>query len=164
MSVFRLVKSAFLALLLCAATFGQPYAALTLTDVGADEFLKIIFNNDRATADNHFYLRLYCDDKTPAQSGVTYTQCSGGGYSAKTLSNGSWTVTTGNDPSDAVYAQQTFSFTGPLTTNLTIYGYYVTDGDGVILWAERFATSFTPDNGDNIKITPKFQMSSGTPQ
>ena len=138
--------------------------ALVLTDVGADEFLKIVFNNDRATADNHFYLRLFVNNVTPAQTGISYTEAAGGGYAAKTLSNGSWTVTTGNDPSDAVYAQQTFTFTGALTTNPTIYGYYVTDADGVILWAEKFTTPFTPaDNGDNIKITPKFQMSSGTP-
>lgn len=138
--------------------------ALILTDVGADEFLKIVFNNDRATADNHFYLRLFVNNVNPAQSGISYTEASGGGYAAKTLSNGSWTVTVGNDPSDAVYALQTFTFTGPLTTNTTVYGYYVTDGDGVVLWAEKFTTSFTPaDNGDNIKVTPKFQLSSGNP-
>jgi len=142
--------------------------ALILTDVGADEFLKIIFNDDRATAGNNFFLRLFVNNVTPAQSGVTYTEAVGGGYEATqasngTLTNGSWTVTTGNDPSDAVFAQKTFTFTGPLTTNTTIYGYYVTDADDVVLWAEKFSTSFTPaDNGDNIKITPKFQMSSGT--
>jgi len=138
--------------------------ALVLLDLGADEMLKIIFNDDRATAGDDFVLRLFANNVTPAQTGITYTEADGGGYAAITLTNGSWTVTTGNDPSDAVYAQQTFTFTGPLTTNTTVYGYYVTDEDGVILWAERFSTSFTPaDNGDNIKITPKFQMSSGTP-
>jgi len=138
--------------------------ALVLTDVGADEFLKIIFNNDRATANNNLVLRLFATNVTPAQTGITYIEASGGGYAAITLTMGSWTVTTGNDPSDAVYAQQTFTFSGPLTTNATVYGYYVTDGDDVVIWAEKFSTSFTPaDSGDNIKITPKFQMSSGTP-
>lgn len=138
--------------------------ALVLTDVGADELLKIVFNNDRATAGNNLTLRLFVNNVTPAQTGISYTEAAGGGYSAITLTMGSWTVTTGNDPSDAVYAQQTFTFTGALTTNPTVYGYYVTDADGVIMWAEKFTTSFTPaDNGDNIKITPKFQISSGTP-
>ena len=136
---------------------------LILTDVGADEFLKIVFNNDRATANNHFHLRLFVNNVNPAQTGISYTEATGGNYAAMQLDMGSWTVTPANDPSDAVYVQQTITFTGPLTTNLTIYGYYVTDGDGVVLWAERFTTSFTPaDNGDNIKITPKFQLSSGT--
>jgi hypothetical protein len=138
--------------------------ALVLTDLGADELLKIIFNNDRATAGNNLTMRLFVNNVTPAQTGVSYTEAVGGGYASQTLTMGSWTVTVGNDPSDAVYAQLTFSFTGPLTTNTTIYGYYVTDADGVVIYAEKFTTSFTPaDPGDNVKITPKFQMSSGTP-
>lgn len=137
---------------------------LVLTDLGADEILKTYFNNTRPTGGNNLSLRLFCNDVTPAQTGVSYTQAAGGGYAAITLTNGSWTVTPANDPSDAVYAQQTFTFTGALTTNLTVYGYYVTDADGTILWAERLTVPFTPaNNGDNIKITPKFQMSSGTP-
>lgn len=140
--------------------------ALVLTDLGADQLLKILFINTRATGGNNLTLRLFANDVTPAQTGITYTEAAGGGYTAQTLTMGStWVVTPANDPSDAIYAQQTFTFTGALTTNPTIYGYYVTDADGVVLWAERFTTSFTPTtNGDNIKITPKFQMSSGTPQ
>jgi hypothetical protein len=165
MKTWKFVKASLLSLILSVSFLGNAHAALVLTDVGADEFLKIVFNNDRATADNHFYLRLFCTDVTPAQTGITYVQCSGGGYAAKTLSNGSWTVTVGNDPSDAVYTEQDFTFTGTLTTNGTVYGYYVTDGDGVVLWAEKFATTFTPTaNGDKIKMSPKFQMSSGTIQ
>jgi hypothetical protein len=143
---------------------------IVITDVGADEFLKIIFNNDRATANNHFYLHLFVNNVTPAQTGISYTEASGGGYptgspqNGKVLSNGSWTVNTANDPSDAVYTEQDFTFTGALTTNPTVYGYYVTDADGVVLWAERFSTTFTPTaNGDKIKMSPKFQLSSGTP-
>lgn len=145
--------------------------ALVLTDLGADQLLKILFINTRATAGNDLYIHLFVNDVIPAQTGITYTEATGGGYPTGSPQNGlvltmgsTWVVTPANDPSDAIYAQQTFTFTGALTTNPTIYGYYVTDADGVVLWAERFTTSFTPTtNGDNIKITPKFQMSSGTP-
>jgi len=138
--------------------------ALVLTDVGADEFLKVYFNNDRPAGGNDLTLRLFVNDVTPGQAGISYTEAAGGGYAAITLTNGSWTVNTANDPSDAVYAQQTFTLTGALTTNDTIYGYYVTDADATVVYAERLAASFTPlNNGDNIKVTPKFQMSSGTP-
>ena len=98
---------------------------------------------------------------------ASYTEVTSGGYTAITLSNASWTVTVGNDPSDATYAEQTFTFTGTIGGTGIVYGYYVEDNagtTGVAVWGERFATSFTPtNNGDNIKLTPKFQLSSGTP-
>lgn len=137
--------------------------ALVLTDIGADEILKTYFNNTRPTGGNNLTLRLFATDVTPAQTGITYVEAVGGGYAALTLTNGSWTIAPANDPSDAVYAQQTFTFTGPLTTNGAVYGYYITDADATVIYAEAFA-SFEPlINGDNIKITPKFQLSSGTP-
>lgn len=140
--------------------------ALVLADVGADELLKVYFNNDRPTGGNNLTLKLFCNDYTPVDTSVagSFTEATGGGYASKTLTNGSWTVTVGNDPSDTVYAEQTFTFTGALTTNPTVYGYFVVDADGTLVWAERFGTSFTPaNNGDNIKVTPKFQLSKGTP-
>lgn len=140
--------------------------ALVLADIGADEFLKVYFNDDRPAGGNNLTLKLFATNVTPADTdtAATYTEANGGGYAAKTLTNGSWTVTTGNDPSDAVYAEQTFTFTGPLTTNTTVYGYYVVDADNTLVWAEKFATSFTPaNNGDQLKLTPKFQLSKGTP-
>ena len=85
---------------------------------------------------------------------------------AISLANGSWTVTPANDPSDSVYAEQTFTFTGPLTTNTTIYGYYLEDNDGstgVAVFAELLGTPFVPaNNGDTLKLTVKFQLSKGT--
>jgi hypothetical protein len=138
--------------------------ALILTDLGADEILKTFFNNTRPAGGNNLTLRLFVNDVTPAQTGISYTEATGGGYAAKTMANGSWTVNPASDPSEATYAQQVFTFTGTLTTNTTIYGYYVTDADNTVLWAERLTAPFTPANdGDHVDITPKFQMSSGTP-
>jgi hypothetical protein len=142
--------------------------ALVLADVGADQILKSYFNKTQPAGGNNLTLRLFVNNVTPNATGgdtaATYTEAAGGGYAAVTLTAGSWTVTPANDPSDAIYAQQTFTFTGPLTTNTTIYGYYVTDGDGVLIFSERAGSSFQPaNNGDTYKITPKFQMSYGTP-
>lgn len=140
--------------------------SLVLADVGADIILKAYFNNSWAVAGKNLTLKLYTNDITPADTDTagTYTEANGGGYGAATLNNGSWTVTVANDPSDAVYAQQTFTFSGPLTGNPDIYGYFVVDADGVLVWAERFGAKFTPINsGDNIKVTPKFRLSKGTP-
>jgi hypothetical protein len=138
--------------------------ALTLVDVGADLILNTFFNN---TAQQNLKLELFVTDVTPDDADVIgdYTLAVGGGYAAKTLTNNSWTVDTANDPSDAVYAEQTFTFTGPLTTNTDIYGYLVTNNAGtVLIWAEKFASTFTPaNNGDQLKVTPTFQLSKGTP-
>lgn len=141
-------------------------ANLVLTDVGADEILKTYFNNARPAGGNNLTLRLFVNDVTPAQTGISYTEAAGGGYAAKTLTNGSWTVATVNDPSDAVYAQQTWTFTGALTGNATIYGYYVTDADDTVIYAQRaeVAEMFIPaTDGDTYKVTPKVALSSGTP-
>jgi len=141
--------------------------SLILADVGADCILKRYFNDVSPSSGKNLTLKLFCTNITPADTDTASTYASseaqGGGYNAITLTSGSWTVTVANDPSDAVYTQQTFTFTGALTTNTTVYGYYVVDADGVLIWAEAF-TPFTPaNNGDTIKITPKFQLSKGTP-
>lgn len=141
--------------------------ALILTDLGADQILKAYFNNSWP-ASKDLVMKLFCNDITPADTDTTgtYTEAIGGGYVTKLLSNASWTVTPANDPSDSVYAQQTWTFTGPLTTNPIIYGYFIVDnnGSGAVIWAERLGASFQPSsNGDQLLITPKFQMSKGTP-
>jgi hypothetical protein len=101
--------------------------------------------------------RLFATNITPAETdtAATYTEAAGGGYAALTLTGANWTVT-GGAPSSAAYAQQTWTFTGPLTTNGTIYGYYATRvTSGVLAHAETFA-SFTPTaNGDSLKLTPQ---------
>ena len=140
--------------------------ALILADVGADQILKSYFNKTQPAGGNNLTLKLFTSNTTPGQTDVagTYTEATGGGYAAVTLTAGSWTVTPANDPSDAVYAQQTFTFTGALTASATVYGYYVVDADGVLIYAERAGSTFTPaNNGDTYKVTPKFQCSSGTP-
>jgi hypothetical protein len=139
---------------------------LVLADVGADMILSAVFNNSWPAGGKNLTLKLFTNDKTPADTDVAgdYTEASGGGYSAKTLANGSWTVTPGNDPSDAVYAEQIWTFTGALSTNPTIYGCFIIDADGIITWAERFTYPFTPvNNGDQLKLVPRFQLSKGTP-
>lgn len=140
--------------------------ALVVADVGADELLKTYFNNTRPSGGNNLTLKLFTSNTTPAQTdtAATYTEAAGGGYAAKTLTNGSWTVATANDPSDAVYAIQTWTFTGALTGSATIYGYFVVDADGTLIFAERASATYTPANsGDQYSVTPKFQASSGTP-
>jgi hypothetical protein len=142
--------------------------SLVVADVGVDQILKAYFNNNFPASKN-LKLRLFSNNYTPVDTSIlsNFTEVTGGGYVAITLTNGSWTITVGNDPSDAVYTEQTFTFTGAIGGSGIVYGYYIEDNDGstgVLIWAELLPAPFTPSqNGDNVKITPRFQGSKGTP-
>jgi hypothetical protein len=69
--------------------------ALTLLDVGADQILKSYFNKTQPAGGNNLTLKLFTNNVTPsdAHTASNYTEASGGGYAAKTLTAGSFTVT-----------------------------------------------------------------------
>lgn len=102
-------------------------------------------------------LRLFTNNITPAETDTagTYTEASGSGYAAKTLTGSSWTITEG-EPSNAAYAQQSFTFSGALGN---VYGYYMTrTTGGRIILAERFSDA--PVNvtaSTTIDITPRLE-------
>ncbi len=140
--------------------------ALYLVNTGAIQKLKAYFNNVWPAGGKDLTLKLFCNNHSPASTDTagSYTEASGGGYAAKTLTNGSWTQSFVGSIEQVAYAQQTFTFTGALTTNPTVYGYYVVDADGNLIFAELLPQPFTPaNNGDNIQVTPTFQESHGTP-
>ena len=135
--------------------------SIVLADVGAAKILTDYF----ITSGVNLTLKLFATNTTPADTDVagTYTAAAGGGYADKTLAAASWTQSNVSNIEQVAYAAQTFTFTGALTTNPTIYGYYVLDAGGVLIYAEA-GTPFTPaNNGDTYTITPKFQLSKGTP-
>lgn len=120
------------------------------------EVIALSYLVNKATPENLVY-RLFTNNITPSETdtAATYTEAAGGGYGSITLTGANWTVT-GGAPSAAAYAQQTWAFTGALTGNTTIYGYYATRAtSGDLVLAETFA-SFTPAaSGDSIKLTPQ---------
>lgn len=139
---------------------------LILGDTGADCILATYFNNTRPAGGNNLTMKLFTNDIVPldTHTAATYTEAVGGGYAVKTLTCGSWTLNPVTDPSEITYAKQVFTFSGPLTGALTIYGYEIVDADNVHQWSERLTNPFTPNNdGDHLDITPKFQGSKGTP-
>ncbi len=128
---------------------------MTIVVCNNGESIALGYLVNKNTPENLVY-RLFTNNITPAETDTagTFTEATGGGYAAITLTGASWTVTPGA-PSSAAYAQQTWTFTGPLTTNPDIRGYYVTRATtGDLVYAETF-TVFTPAaSGDNLKITP----------
>jgi hypothetical protein len=107
-------------------------------------------------------IRLYSNDITPAATNTeaTFTEVSGGGYAAQSLTASSWGIT-GTNPTTASYGSTiSFTFTGAPTTNSGyVYGYYATARSGTnagkLLWADRFTNApiIIANNGDEIRIT-----------
>jgi hypothetical protein len=140
--------------------------AMVLMDTGAEQILNSYFKKIEPSTGNNLTLKLFVNNITPADDDVVgdYTEAAGGGYAAKTLIAASFTVSDVSGIMQAAYAQQQFVFTGPLTTNPTIYGAYIVDADGVLICAELAPADYTPvSNGDLYAVTPTFKLSKGTP-
>lgn len=138
--------------------------SLVLADTGAEAIVSRYFNGLVPAGGTDLALQLFVNDVTPDDGPVTYAEAAGAGYVAVPLVAGSFTISAVGGIARATYARQTFIFDGPLTTNLTIYGYYVVDSDGAVIWAERAATPFTPEqDGDRYLVDPVFELSHGTP-
>lgn len=116
---------------------------------------------EKALADN-LELRLFVNNMTPADADdeTDYTEMSTHGYTAKTLTGGSWSVSTVGGKAEGSYAQQTFSFTA--ASAVTVYGYYIVDPvDDKVIQAELFAAPQVIEFlGDAIRITPKITFAS----
>jgi hypothetical protein len=131
---------------------------MTIVYVNNGESIALqLITNKIATPENLTY-RLFATNITPSETdtAATYTEAAGGGYASKTLTGASWGAPSLGNPTSIAFAAQTWTFTGALTTNPTVFGYYVVRASSVDLqFAETF-TSFTPAvNGDNIVLTPQ---------
>jgi lipoprotein-anchoring transpeptidase ErfK/SrfK len=131
--------------------------ALLVPDVSEVILLETMLNKTAAT---DVKLKLYTNNRTPAEGDAiaSYTESTGTGYVAITLTGASWTVATATGTTTAEYAQQTFTYTG---AEANIYGYYVTNFSGAqILWAELFSDGpySIPSGGGSVKITPKIEL------
>ena len=133
--------------------------ALLVPNVGEAEMLARILAVN--TSPNNCVIRLYKNNKTPAEDDTTtsYTECTGAGYAPITLAGSNWSIATVGGTTTAEYPQVTFTFTG---AEPTIYGYYVTDSSATpkLLWAERFSDGpyAIPSGGGSVKITPKIEL------
>jgi len=130
---------------------------LRIPDVGETRLLGNMVGKN--TPENQL-LKLFSNNITPADADVagTYTEITGGGYAAKTLTATSWNAPTSGAPSFIDYAQQTWTFTASVGN---VYGYYVVgETSGTLLWSERFSDG--PYNvaasGDIIRVTPKITL------
>lgn len=133
-------------------------AALLMPDASESRAMANVLNK---TAPQDLDLCLYTNNYTPIDASVVgdFTEAAGNGYALIQLVAANWTITAGA-PTEGVYPQQIFTFTGPLGL---VYGYFLRERtSGLLKWAERFSGAGAPynmiNNGDQIKVTPKFQF------
>jgi hypothetical protein len=134
-------------------------------DTGASSILNARFNNIFPTSKD-LTLILFCNDIVPIDTHELsdYIEPTGGGYASKTLTCGSWTVSIVSGIAQAEYAQQVFTFTGPLNGDATIYGYVVKDDDDNLVFSELLDEPCTPvANGNHVDITIVYRGSKGVP-
>lgn len=135
--------------------------AIMTPDAGS---LKIL---DKYLNENNLTLKLFTNDYTPVESSLAsdFTEATGGGYAPLPLTAGGWTVgLDGSGIPTATYSTQVFSFTGALALSAAIHGVYVVDADGVCIFSERAAATFTPATaGEAYAVIPQLQLSKGMP-
>ena len=124
--------------------------ALVVVNNGESIALQLITN--KLVTPENLVLKLYTSNTTPAETdtAATYTEATGFGYGAITLTGASWTV---SGTTQIAYAEQTFTFTGALGD---VYGYYLIRATSLdLILAERFtgAPFNIANNGDQIKVT-----------
>lgn len=143
--------------------------ASALTEIGANKICEARLNDAWPTGGKNLYLNLYINNETPTFNSIStdFTVCpSEAGYSRKTLTCGSWTITmeTGADGyAKGEYAAQTFTFTEALTGDAVVYGFYISDEDGDVIWAEDLPTPITPVSGGvSIIIIPNIYLAAVT--
>lgn len=141
--------------------------ALVLTDTGAMIILKSYFRKENASADD-LSLRLFANNPPTLDDTAslgTFVEAAGGGYVAggKTLNHLSWVISAPNGIAQAAYAQQIFDFTGPMSPNTEVYGYYIVDADNEVIYAEKASFAYVPELNGGYAVTPVFQLSKGTP-
>lgn len=134
--------------------------SIMLTDSGATAVLTEYFGSTTLT------VKLFTNDAVISDALVStdFTEAAGGGYAAKTVAAGASAVSTVGGIVQAAVPQQVYEFTGPLTGNPSVYGYYVVDPSGTLVFADKAAGAYTPSSsGDIYAVTPTFQLSKGTP-
>lgn len=130
---------------------------LVVPDVGERRMLEYIVNR---AAPTELTLRLYANDVDLLAEGVVasdFTEASAAGYVAVALPGSNWSVSTELGISLAVYASGVpFNFLAASE----LYGYYVTDAAGNVMWAEEFPSApfGLPAGGGQIVVRPQIQL------
>ena len=130
---------------------------IVVTQKGAKFILNSFLNGDNSS--KNLTARLFVNDIIPTstQTEKNFVEAKGGGYASKFLLAGGWYIDILD--STASFKEQVWKFTSELTENKIIYGYYVLDNKGNLLWGERFKEYYIPmKDGSKLIWFPKIQI------
>lgn len=154
---FTNIRTLFLAAVLAFTLPITAQAALVVTNQGEGIILDAMTTK---VAGQNLILKLYSSNTVPDEgdTAATYTTLTeANGYTHTTLTPASW-VTTLGAPTETVYPQAVWTFTGAVGN---VYGYILVQStSGFLVWAERFTNGpyNIQNNGDQIKVTAKITM------
>jgi hypothetical protein len=102
----------------------------------------------------HLYNNNYTPDENATLSNVT--EVTTPGYAAVTLPGAAWTFTQPSMITTGTHTETIFN----MTTSSNVYGYYITNLAGSLLWLEIFpgAPFSLPSGGGQIGITPRITL------
>lgn len=137
-------------------------AVIQLSDVsGGPLMMGAVFNGVAIVGPIHYHLFTNNFTVTPASILADFDEATEAGYSPQAVTLSGWTITV--TPSGTTNAEAT-DIAFSITESGTWFGYYVTDDNGVLLYAQQFATGITFGTlGGTITITPKFQFKTPIP-
>lgn len=134
--------------------------ALVVPDVGEIQSLTELV----AAWGGDLVVDLYQNDYTPVAASVvgSFTVATFSGYAQEALAGGAVNpAVDGDSRAFATWDEVEFTHNGGGTSN-SVYGYYVRDGGGNLLWAERFdaAPIAMANSGDQLRFVPKLTLKS----
>lgn len=111
-----------------------------------------------AVVSKELYVKLYTNNKniSTETSAKDLVEARGGGYKPIVMRKGDWKVIVENGAVQAKRREVTWKFTSRVGK---VFGYYVTDYDGTLIWGTKFKTPFEAEReGDTIKVNPTLVM------
>lgn len=123
-------------------------------DGGEVILLKTIFGQ---LAPQNWTLKLYKNNYTPVgtSTAANFTEADFSGYSAKTLTYSSWTTASSvSNVAKTTYADQTWTS----GSTQTVYGYYVVDASGNLIFAELFSPQADLVASTPLVVSPSFTL------
>lgn len=115
---------------------------------------------DRLRLDNNALktLKLFQNNHVPAvgDTNANYTEATFSGYASSALGTWNAAFLNGSNQGEIDANAVTFTHNGGGTSN-TVYGAYVVDNAGDVVYAEKFSAPLTfASNGDSVTYTPRF--------
>lgn len=130
--------------------------AVIMSEVALSKILDLYLNGSGSSIVGSW--RLYSNDYTPVPGMLVgaFTEVTASGYAPVSVLDTGWTLTLAGT---GLYDGTNDAIAFTMDEAVTVYGYYVLDGDGDVAWAQRFATPVVlPSFGGTITLQPRLEL------